>query len=131
MSLSPEEKHLIERKFVAEQERVAKRRARARAALVIGLVAGIGVAALREFRVHTWALSFLGITYLACLLAYVGAGVFPTSLRKDLDPRWHLNPWREILLHLSEGRTQAEAIALLATPYLARGLFSLIYFSLK
>jgi hypothetical protein len=129
--LSPEEKRLVEREFVARQEAAARRRSFARRLFLIGLSAGLGAAALREFHVGTIATTLLRIVWVICILGYVGVGVFPASFSKDIDPRWHLNPWQEALQNLSEGRTQFEAIALLAGPLVARMLFSFLYLGFK
>jgi hypothetical protein len=129
--LSPEEKALIEREFVARQEGSARRRSFARGVFMVGIVAGLGAAALREFHIRSLVSPFLGVVWIISLAMYVGAGIFPGSFAKDLDLRWHLNPWQEALQHLSEERTQVEAIALLAGPPLARMLFSFLYFGFK
>jgi hypothetical protein len=129
--LTPEDKRLIEREFVARQEATAKRRSRMRVVFAVGISAGVAAAALREFRIPTLVSPFLWFVWLLSVAMYVGLGVFPGSLAKDMDPRWHLNPWQEALKNLSEGRTQIEAIALLAGPMLARLLFSFLHFGLK
>ena len=49
--LSPQEKQLIEREFVARQEAAAKRRSFARKVFLVGILAGVVAAALRAFRV--------------------------------------------------------------------------------
>jgi len=129
--LTNEEKLLVEREFEARQAVAIRRRSFAHSVFIVGTVAGVGYAALLEFRVGTVASPILGILWLVCILIYVGLRVFPRSLAEDMDPRWHLNPWRSALQNLSEGRTQVEAIALLAGPPLARMLFSFLYFGLK
>ena len=129
--LSPQEKQLIEREFVARQEAAAKRRSLARKVFLVGILAGVGAAALREFRVDTILTPLLWIVWVICLLAYIGVGVFPSSFSKDMDPRWHLNPWQEALQNLSEGKTQLEAIALPAGPMVARMVFLFLYFGFK
>ena len=129
--LSPEEKRLIEREFVARQEVAAKRRSFARRVFILGIAAGVCAAALREFHVRTLATPLLGIIWLISILVYVGVGVFPGSFAKDVDLRWHLNPWQEALRNLSEGRTQVEAIALLAGPILAQMFFSFLYLAFE
>jgi hypothetical protein len=125
--LSSGEKRLIGREFAARQEFAARRRKFARGVFIIGIVAGLGAAALREFHVLNLASMLLGIVWLICIATYVGAGIFPASFARDFDPRWHLNPWREALRNLSEGKTQVEAIALLAGPVCARMLFTFLY----
>jgi len=129
--LTPEEKQLVEQEFVARQGLAARRRSFAHRVFIVGLAAGLSAAALREFHVLTLVSLVLGIIWLLCILIYVGIGVFPTTLAKDMDLRWHLNPWQEALQHLSEGRTQTEAIALLAGPLLGRMLFVFVYFAFK
>jgi hypothetical protein len=129
--LSPEEKRLIDREFVARQEVAARRRPFVRRVFTIGIVAGLGGAALHEFHVRTLMGPLLGLVWLICIVLYVGVGVFPGSFAKDLDPRWHLNPWQKALRNLSEGRKQVEAIALLAGPVLAHMLFYFLYFGFK
>jgi hypothetical protein len=129
--LSPAEKRLVEREFVARQEAAGRRRSLARRLFLIGLSAGLGAAALREFHVGTIVTALLEIVWVICTVAYVGVGVFPASFSKDIDPRWHLNPWQAALRNLSEGRTQFEAIALLAGPLVAQMLFSFLYFGFK
>ena len=129
--LSSQEKRLIEREFIARQDAASKRRSRYRAVFLIGIFAAVVGAALREFRVPTLITPLLGLIWLICIAAYVGLAAFPHSFAKDLDPRWHMNPWQSALSSLSEGKTQFEAIALLASPFLARGIFSLIYLSIE
>jgi hypothetical protein len=97
----------------------------------IGLAAGLGTAVLRGFNVSTLISPMLGIAWLICLVTYVGSGVLPTTFSKDMDARCHLNPWKETLQNLSEGRTQIEAIALLTGPFLTKGICSFIYFAFK
>lgn len=127
--LSSQEKRLIEREFVARQDAALKRRSRYRAVFVVGISAAVLSAALREFRVDTLITPILGLVWLVCIAAYVGLAAFPNSFGKDVDPRWHLNPWQAALSSLSEGKTPFEAISLLVTPFLARGIFSVIYLS--
>ncbi|HZP61456.1 MAG TPA: hypothetical protein VFB27_14125 [Opitutaceae bacterium] len=129
--LTPEEKQLVEQEFVARQELAARRRSFARRVFVVGLATGLSAAALHEFHIPTLVSPLLGIVWLVCILIYVGMGVFPATFAKDMDLRWHLNPWQEALQHLSEGRTQAEAIALLAGPILGRMLFAFVYLALR
>lgn len=128
---TPKERRIVEREFEARQEVAAKRRRFACGVAIVGLVAGVVAAALREFHVHTAFSLLLLFIWLICIVTYVGVGVLPGSFSKDMDPRWHLNPWQEALGNLSQGKTQTEAIALLAGPVLARMLFSFLYFGLK
>ncbi|PTY03014.1 hypothetical protein DB347_22730 [Opitutaceae bacterium EW11] len=125
--LSPEEKRLVEREFIARQEVAARRRVLYRRVFIVGIVAAVLAAALREFRVPTLITPALGFLWLACLLAYAGLAAFPSTFVRDLDFRWHSNPWQEALNSLASGKTQFEAIALLVSPYLGRLLFSFIY----
>lgn len=106
-----------------------RRRRWGRRVFLVGLIAGVGHAALREFRALTSATPLLGLVWLACLAAYVGVGLFPSSLAQDLDAPRPANPWQPLLEHLSSGRTQVEALALLAGPLLASLLFSFISFA--
>lgn len=125
--LTSQEKQLIEREFIARQDATFRRRARYRAIFVIGVLAATGGAALREFSVPTLVTPLLGLVWFVCVAAYVGLAIFPNSFAKDVDPRWHLSPWQVALSSLSKGKTQLEAITLLASPFLARGVFALIY----
>ena len=129
--LTPEERDLIEREFIARQDLAARRRSFARHVFIVGLSAGLFSAALGEFHVSPLGSSLLYFAWFISVVVYVGLGVFPGSFGKDMDPSWHLNPWAEALQHLSEGRTQVEAVALMAGPYLGRMLFTFLYFGLK
>jgi len=129
--LTSEEKQLIEREFIARQDEAFRRRRFARRAFLVGISCGITGALLRGFRLSTFASPVLMIAWLVCVMIYVGSGVFPTTFRKDMDLRWHLNPWREALQNLSESRTIAEAIALLAAPKLTGMFASFFYLALK
>jgi len=129
--LSPDEKRLIEREFDARQEVSAKRRTMAFWVFIVGILAGVGSMGLREFHVRTMLSPLLAILWVACLLAYLGGSFLPGTFTKDVDLRWHSNPWQETLENLSQGRTQVEAIALLAGPFLARVLFSFLYIGFK
>ena len=129
--LTRDEKWLIERELVARQELAEKRRSTARRVFLLGLSAGVASAGLGEFRVPTVIVPILGVIWLISILFYVGVGVLPGPLSKDMDPRWHLNPWQEALNSLSEGKTQFEAITLLAGPPIAQMLFSFVYFAVK
>jgi hypothetical protein len=124
--LSPQEKTLLEREFIARQNVDFRRRTLYRRVFVVGVFAAICGAALREFRIPTFATPVLWLVWLACVVSYLGVAAFPSSFMRDMDARWHLNPWQEALSSLSEGKTQIEAIGLLITPFLARGLFSLV-----
>ena len=76
-------------------------------------------------------LPLLHLAWVVCVLIYVGGQILPLSFSKDIDPRWHLNPWKDALSNLSEGRTLVEAIALLAGPRLLGMVTSLAYWSFK
>ena len=71
------------------------------------------------------------LVWFVCLLIYVGGQIFPLSFSKDIDPSWHLNPWKDALSRLSEGRKLTEAVALLAGPHLLKIAASLVYWSFK
>ena len=117
--LSPQEKRLIERELIARQEADAKRRAFAHRVFLVGILAGSAAGFLDGFRMRGAIEAFGYLVWIVCSLTYVGGKIFPTSLREDLDPAWHLNPWQNALQNLGEGRTIGEAIALLACTKLA------------
>jgi hypothetical protein len=129
--LSAAEKRLIERDFVERHEAATRSRVFAHRVFIFGIIAGSGAAVLRGFRVYTPISPLLGIAWLICLSIYLGSRFLPATFSKDIDARWHLNPWQETLQKLSEGRTQVEAITLLAGPLLLRGVCSFIYFGFK
>ncbi len=129
--LTPAEKELIEREFAAKQQAAYRRRRFARWIFVVGVTAGVLSGLLRGFGWHGITEYSLRVAWVLCLLSYVGSRVLPTSLNKDLDPGWHLNPWQEALSNLSEGRTIGEAIALLTVPPLIQMLASFLYFASK
>jgi hypothetical protein len=129
--LSAEEKRLIEREFIARQEAAAKQRHFCRVVFIIGIGAGIVAAALRAFHVRTGFGRVFGLCWLVCAVIYLGAQIVPSTFAKDMDARWHLNPWQEALGSLSAGRTMAEAIALLTVPAIASLVFTFLYFGLK
>ncbi|MDQ8196422.1 hypothetical protein QEH59_18480 [Coraliomargarita sp. SDUM461004] len=129
--LTPEEKQLIEREFFAQQDKMMRRRNFAYKTFLVGISCGIIGGALRGFHLLTFAYPVLIIIWFFCVMLYVGGGIFPTTLRKDLDMRWHFNPWREALLNLPESKTIIEAVALLTAPYFARMLALFIYLAFK
>jgi len=129
--LSPEEKRLIEREFTARQEAAAQQRHFCRAVFFAGIASGIVAAALRSFHVLTVIGAGFGVCWLVCAVIYVGAQILPSTFAKDMDIRWHMNPWPESLRSLFAGRTIAEAIALLAAPTVAKFIFAFLYLGLK
>lgn len=129
--LSPQEKALVERELVARHEIAERRRAFAHRVFTVGIAAGLLYAALRAFHFQTLISPLSALAWLICVVTYVGLGAFPSSFAKDMDLRWHLNPWQEALAHLGEGRTHIGAIALLAAPFLGRIVFSVIYLGFK
>ena len=129
--LTLEEKALIEREFVAKQEAACRRRRFARSVFAVGITAGILAAIFRGFDARGFVTSLLWLVWVVSLLIYVGGHLLPTSLSKDLDPSWHLNPWQDALANLSEGRTIREAIALLAGPKVILMCATFLYLSIK
>ncbi len=127
--LSPQERRFVEREFVAKEEARAKRRRLCSTVFFVGITAGSISALLRAFELRGIVLLFSHLTWIICLLIYVGVQILPISFSKDLDARWHLNPWKDSLSSLSEGRTLTEAIALLAGPHLLKIAASLVYLS--
>jgi hypothetical protein len=129
--LSTNEKRSIEREFIAKEELRAKRRRFCRSVFVVGITAGTLSALLRGCEVHSAATPLSHLVWIACLVIYVGGLIRPLSFSKDIDPRWHLNPWKDSLINLSAGRNLGEAIALLAGPHLLKIAASLIYMSFQ
>ena len=129
--LSAQEKRFIEREFVAKEELRAKRRRFCRSIFIVGIASGSVSALLRAFEAHSVATPLFNLVWFVCLLIYVGGQIFPLSFSKDIDPSWHLNPWKDALSRLSEGRTMMEAAALLAGAHLLKIAASLVYWSFK
>jgi len=129
--VSTQEKRFIEREFIAKEELRTKRRRFCRAVFILGITAGGLSALLRGFEIHSVATPLCHFAWFVCLLIYVGGQILPLSFSKDVDPSWHLNPWKDSLSRLSEGRTLTEAIVLLAGPHLLKIAASIAYLSFK
>jgi hypothetical protein len=124
--MTPAEKALIEKQFMAKQAAIAKRRHAMESVFLIGLIAAV---------VGAFSYAFIGKTVTShCLMTfwilscgvYTGFAIWPLRFDKDIDPRWHLNPWQEALQKLgSEGR-QLEGIVLLASFPLLRLVFLMV-----
>jgi len=129
--LTSQEKLLIEREFVAREETREKRRLYFSRVFWIGVPAEIVSAFMREFHIGGVIQLFLGLTGLICLLLYTEFLIIPGTFAKDMDLRWHLNPWKDALQRLSAEDRHIHGIIFLASYPLSRMLFSFIAFSLK
>ena len=129
--LSDREKRFVESEFIAKEELRAKRRRFSLWIFIIGIVAGSLSALLRGFEAHSVAKPLFHLTWLICLLIYVGGQILPLSFSKATEPTWHLNPWKDALSRLSEGRTLLEAVALLAGPHLLKIAASFVLLGFK
>lgn len=129
--LTPEEKRLIEREFIAREERRGKRRAYFARVFWVGLAAEVGFAFLHAFRLAgPWSL-LLGIAGMVCVLLYTGFLPVPRTFAEDLSAGWHLNPWRDTLLRLSAEDRHVRGIILLVAYPLSRAAFELIALSVR
>lgn len=125
--LTPEVKRDIEAAFVFRQELAARRRALMKRISTVGISAGVLAGLLGGLEVRSLFVVFLNVTWMLSMVAYVGGSVVPLSLGKDMDLRWHLNPWQGALRDLDPDRCMKEAIALLAGPLLIKMVASLVY----
>jgi len=129
--LTPEMKRDIEAGFVFRQEMASRRRATTKRLFLVGIVAGVAAGLLRGVEVRSWLVVLLNVTWLLSTVAYVGGNIVPLSIKNDIDPRWHMNPWRDALRNLGEERCIKEAIMLLAGPVLVRMIVNFAYVALR
>ena len=114
------EEALIEREFVANQERECRLKRRLRSIFVVGFCIGLIEEVLTTLRYLPSVNVGLYVCWLGCVVAYVGVGYLPRTLMRDMDPRWHVERWSESLRNLGPDRGVIQGALLLAAPWIAR-----------
>ena len=122
--LTPEEKALVEREFVARQEEKSRKQRFYRWVFWLGVPSEILAALAMEVPGAGLLAIVLALAGLVCLLIYTNFLIFPTTWAKDYSVGWHLNPWRDALSRMSaEGRAKTGLVFLVAYP-ISRMVFS-------
>jgi hypothetical protein len=126
--LSKEEKWLIEREFIAKEAMKEKTQKFRKRVATIGIVAGISAAFL-SISVGGFFIPFIPkITWIICIIIYLGADSLLPSLSKDINFHQHMNPWKESLESLSDSKDLPFAIALFGCYHLGRVLLLLVLY---
>lgn len=125
-ALSPQEKGLVEREFVArEQQKERRRRFRSRA-FTVGILSGFLASALTVVFGGFFIPFIPKIIWIVCIFIYLDTDCLLPSFSKDMSPSWHMNPWKESLSRLSDTEDIIRGIALLTCFKISHLLFAFI-----
>jgi hypothetical protein len=120
------ERRLIERELIAREEVRAKRRKYFRVLFVVGVTSSVTAAFCQAFGVGGLLSVLLRLGSLACLLLYTEFLTIPRTFSQDMDPRWHLNPWREALQRVGSDGRMTQGIILLVIYPVCRMIFGFV-----
>ena len=118
--LTPAEKGLIEREFVARQEEDERRKRRLRFVFGVGFATGCSrsfVGAI--FGVPTLTLA-VGAVWLICVLVYTGAQYLPRTLIEDLAPFGKIGRWQRTFYNLGMDDRLLQGLLLVCAPFISR-----------
>ena len=124
--LSPQEKWLIEREFVAKEEAKEKKKGFRKRVAICGIIAGVSAALISITFGGFFAPLIPKIIWIVCIGIYLGVDSLLPSFSKDIGFYRHMNPWKDSLNSLSDSRDLPFAISLFGCYHLARIVFLLI-----